>query len=386
MPRLYLDPNRAFGGVLNDAEERLAYYRRVIAEAEAGQSLRRGRQARGRVAHHDAVPVRPVPAEGLSLSGRVVPHAPPRTAPSWPSRRWRRPAACWPRTAAAWRKAPTLAGRPWSELQRDARRAAVEAARDYFRPRGEPVPDFAGDRLILAGHQPELFHPGVWVKNFALNGLARRHGLTPINLVVDNDTVKSTALRLPGPRRRAFGEPPRRPDAVRPLGRRGPVGRAAGRRPGAVRRLRRPRRGRAAGLGLHAAAAGLLGRGPSAKESGRRCWASASRRRGGPSSAAGAATTWSCRSACCAAPSRSPGSPAICWPSCRASTPFTTPASTPTAAATASAAATIRCRTWRRRTAGWRRRSGAGVPGSGAAPRPAVRPDPFGSYRTPHRR
>jgi dolichol-phosphate mannosyltransferase len=35
VPRLYLDPNRAFGGVLNDADERLAYYRRVIASAEA---------------------------------------------------------------------------------------------------------------------------------------------------------------------------------------------------------------------------------------------------------------------------------------------------------------------------------------------------------------
>src|SRR4051794_26822952 len=35
VPRLYLDPNRAFGGVLNDAEQRLAYYRDVIARAEA---------------------------------------------------------------------------------------------------------------------------------------------------------------------------------------------------------------------------------------------------------------------------------------------------------------------------------------------------------------
>jgi dolichol-phosphate mannosyltransferase len=35
VPRLYLDPNRAFGGVLNDAEERLAYYRRIIASAQA---------------------------------------------------------------------------------------------------------------------------------------------------------------------------------------------------------------------------------------------------------------------------------------------------------------------------------------------------------------
>jgi dolichol-phosphate mannosyltransferase len=33
VPRLYLDPNRAFGGMLNDANERLAYYRRIIAQA-----------------------------------------------------------------------------------------------------------------------------------------------------------------------------------------------------------------------------------------------------------------------------------------------------------------------------------------------------------------
>jgi len=34
VPRVYLDPNRAFGGALNDAAARLAYYRRVLAAAE----------------------------------------------------------------------------------------------------------------------------------------------------------------------------------------------------------------------------------------------------------------------------------------------------------------------------------------------------------------
>ncbi len=33
VPRVYLDPHRAFGGVLDNPEERLAYYRRVIADA-----------------------------------------------------------------------------------------------------------------------------------------------------------------------------------------------------------------------------------------------------------------------------------------------------------------------------------------------------------------
>jgi glycosyltransferase involved in cell wall biosynthesis len=35
VPRLYLDANRAFGGALDNADERLAYYHRVIAAAEA---------------------------------------------------------------------------------------------------------------------------------------------------------------------------------------------------------------------------------------------------------------------------------------------------------------------------------------------------------------
>jgi glycosyltransferase involved in cell wall biosynthesis len=35
VPRVYLDPNRAFGGVLDDADERLAYYRQIIAAALA---------------------------------------------------------------------------------------------------------------------------------------------------------------------------------------------------------------------------------------------------------------------------------------------------------------------------------------------------------------
>jgi len=93
----------------------------------------------------------------------------------------------------------SLSGRSWSEVQSRARTAAVDAARQYMGRRGEPVPDPDGLELIMAGHQPELFHPGVWVKNFALNGLARRHGLTALNLIVDNDTVKTTALRLPTP-------------------------------------------------------------------------------------------------------------------------------------------------------------------------------------------
>jgi hypothetical protein len=92
-----------------------------------------------------------------------------------------------------------LFGRPWADLAREARQATLTAAQDYLRRSGEPVPTGDSDSLLLSGHQPELFHPGVWVKNFALHGLARRHGATAVNLVVDNDVAKLTALRVPAP-------------------------------------------------------------------------------------------------------------------------------------------------------------------------------------------
>src|SRR5262249_22030283 len=53
--------------------------------------------------------------------------------------------------------------------------------------------------------------PGVWVKNFALHGLAGRNGAAPLNLIVDNDTAKTTVLRVPTARGRgpaSSDEPP----------------------------------------------------------------------------------------------------------------------------------------------------------------------------------
>jgi hypothetical protein len=90
-----------------------------------------------------------------------------------------------------------ILGRPLAGLRREGRDAAFSAACDYLRQAGEPLPPGDSSSLILAGHQPELFHPGVWVKNFALHGLARAHGAAPLNLVVDNDAGKSAAVSIP---------------------------------------------------------------------------------------------------------------------------------------------------------------------------------------------
>ena len=51
--------------------------------------------------------------------------------------------------------------------------------------------------IILSGHQPQLFHPGVWYKNFMLSRLARENGAVGINLLVDNDLGNSTRIKVP---------------------------------------------------------------------------------------------------------------------------------------------------------------------------------------------
>src|SRR4029078_3562312 len=51
--------------------------------------------------------------------------------------------------------------------------------------------------LILSGHQPELFHPGVWFKNFLLSSVAQSISGLGINLVIDNDAIRSPAIRVP---------------------------------------------------------------------------------------------------------------------------------------------------------------------------------------------
>src|SRR5262249_61543891 len=79
-----------------------------------------------------------------------------------------------------------LFGRSLPDLRTEARRLTLSAAKEYLQGRGEPSPpvaDASPNAFLLSGHQPELFHPGVWVKNFAINGLARRHGAATVTLV-----------------------------------------------------------------------------------------------------------------------------------------------------------------------------------------------------------
>ena len=56
--------------------------------------------------------------------------------------------------------------------------------------------------FILSGHQPQLFHPGVWIKNVALSQWARQQSANGtstcgIQLIVDTDLCRDTTIRVP---------------------------------------------------------------------------------------------------------------------------------------------------------------------------------------------
>ena len=99
-----------------------------------------------------------------------------------------------------------LQGRTLSALREWTRQSCLTAAAEFTsRISGQDVTTPAKGRpIFLGGHQPALFHPGVWVKNFLIGAYAARSGGTAVNLVVDNDTLFGAAVAVPAG---AVGEP-----------------------------------------------------------------------------------------------------------------------------------------------------------------------------------
>lgn len=93
-----------------------------------------------------------------------------------------------------------LQGRSLLDLSEESRRQLLVEARrwtcQYRDIDARPVDPSAP--IFLAGHQPEIVHPGVWFKNFALGALARQHGAAAVNLLIDSDTLKGCSVRVPG--------------------------------------------------------------------------------------------------------------------------------------------------------------------------------------------
>lgn len=90
----------------------------------------------------------------------------------------------------------------FSTLRAEARRSLVAEALDYTGRYTQVDPAAlrrleAGAPLVVSGHQPELFHPGVWFKNFALEALAQSTGGVGVHLLIDSDLARETSVRVP---------------------------------------------------------------------------------------------------------------------------------------------------------------------------------------------
>jgi len=95
-------------------------------------------------------------------------------------------------------------GRSVASIRDLARRELLTESRRFLNSQG--ITDSAAQGteaddppgpFIATGHQPELFHPGVWVKNFAAAALANQRGGVALNLIVDDDIPKSSSIRAP---------------------------------------------------------------------------------------------------------------------------------------------------------------------------------------------
>lgn len=92
-----------------------------------------------------------------------------------------------------------VAGIPIGQLRRDARREGIENARRFSERMGAPVADVADEPelLVATGHQPELYHPGVWIKDFLLQRLSEETGAAALDLVVDTDGFDTLGMHSP---------------------------------------------------------------------------------------------------------------------------------------------------------------------------------------------
>ncbi len=92
-----------------------------------------------------------------------------------------------------------VCGVPAVELRARARAEAVAAAAGFSSRMGVPVasPSAQPDLLVMTGHQPQLYHPGIWIKDFLLQRLADETGAAAIDLVVDSDGFDLVEVHAP---------------------------------------------------------------------------------------------------------------------------------------------------------------------------------------------
>lgn len=101
----------------------------------------------------------------------------------------------------------------FSELRSNARKEVFGRAREFtrsileaFGDEGTILSDFISNSaksisedvpVFATGHQPALFHPGVWFKNFLVSEQSKSQNAIGLNFVIDNDLCRQSSLSFP---------------------------------------------------------------------------------------------------------------------------------------------------------------------------------------------
>ena len=89
----------------------------------------------------------------------------------------------------------SMGGVSLAELATQARRDLIASALDHTRQYTNVDTPGVSTPVLVSGHQPELFHPGVWFKNFALDSLAKATSGIGVHLLIDSDLCRKVAVR-----------------------------------------------------------------------------------------------------------------------------------------------------------------------------------------------
>lgn len=89
----------------------------------------------------------------------------------------------------------------WTHWQSEARQEITQLAKHYTSSYLSDSElswlDNRSEEVMMSGHQPELYHPGVWYKNFCLSSQSQHLQATPINLIVDSDLAARSSIAVP---------------------------------------------------------------------------------------------------------------------------------------------------------------------------------------------
>ncbi len=142
----------------------------------------------------------------------VTPASPVGTPLSLRAPAEHRQALCRTSDGSGW---PDLASTPWTQSPCPLVDSSTHAAAELLQlaerwtgqysswnpstnlPSQSPTNRSSCPPIFLSGHQPELFHAGVWYKNFVLHNLAQSSAAQPVNLLIDQDLVKTNFLAVP---------------------------------------------------------------------------------------------------------------------------------------------------------------------------------------------